>query len=88
MRQASRFFSEPAAYWSYHIGADIAHDIEDLVVGIHGILEVMGSVVEFAGIGIVAFLELDDAAHQRMSQMELQVGIVCIEISHYFEFFL
>ena len=64
------------------VPADFAHDVQDSVVIVHRVLEVTGGDVAFACVGVVAFFQRDDFFHQRMSQVELQVLVVCIEISH------
>ncbi len=64
------------------VAADFAYDVEHSLIVVHGILKVEGRVVIFLGIGIVTLLERNNLLHQRMGQMMLEVGIVCIEISH------
>ncbi len=71
--------------------AYFAHDFEHALIVVHSVLKIERSVIEFVGVGEVAFFEFNNLAHHRMFQMMSQVGIVCIEISHggvYLEFFL
>ena len=62
--------------------ANLAYDFENLVVGVHGILEVKRCIVVFFCVSEVAFFERNDFLHQGMSQVMLQIGIVCIKVSH------
>ena len=74
-------FSDKAA-------TEFADDFEDFVKIIHCVLIVLRSIVKLFCVCIVAFFESNYFLHQRMSQMMLKVGVVSIEVCHYFEFFL
>lgn len=64
------------------VAANFADDFEYLLIVVHSIPEVLGSIVEFFGFGVVPFLQGHDFLHQGMMQMVAQIGIVCIEVSH------
>ena len=64
------------------IAAYIANDFENFLVIVHSVVEVGGRIVEFFGIGVVAFAQLDNLAHQRVIEVMLKTWVVCIEISH------
>ena len=66
----------------YGGAAEVAHDFKHAVVVVHRVLEVEGGIVEFLSFGEITFFESYNLLHQRMLEMELQIGIVCIKISH------
>ena len=71
-----------------YVAADLAHHFENLVVAVLCVGIVLRRVVEFIGVGEVALLESYDLLHHRVREIVLQRLVVCIEISHYFVFFL
>ncbi len=72
--------------------AKVAYDFKNLVIIVHGVLEVEGRIVKLFGVGVVAFFKFDNLPHERVIQMMSEIGIVSIEICHicqvYLEFFL
>ena len=65
------------------VAANLAYDLQHAVVRVLGVGIVEGSIVKFVGVGIIALFEGDNLLHQRMGQVMPEVGIVCIEISHW-----
>ena len=73
------------------IGGDVAGDVEHTLVVLDGIVEVYGCILILVFVCEVAFLELNDAFHFRVIEIEIKFRMVAIIISHdvlYFEFCL
>ena len=70
------------------VTAHLADDVQHALIGVHRVLEVEGSVVEFLALGIVALAQCYDLLHQRMTQVILERFIVGIKVSHFFIEFL
>ncbi len=68
--------------------AKLANDFKDALVVVHRVGEINRRVVKLVGVDEVALLQADDFLHQGVLEVELQRLVVCIEVSHYFEFFL
>ena len=73
---------------SHHVGSDVTHNVERAVVVVHGILKVLRGIVVLVLIFETTFLELNDAFHELMLHVELNLGIVSIYISHFLVSFL
>ena len=65
-----------------NVSSHITGDIQDALVVLDGVLVVDGGVSKLVFVCIVALLELNDALHQRMVQVERDLWMVCIIISH------
>ena len=64
------------------VGAYLAHDLHHLVVRVDGVLNVAGSIIIYAAVLEILFLQLHNLPHQRMGKLELQITVVCIKVCH------
>ena len=69
--------------WRDDVAANLAHHVEHFVVVVHSVVEVGRRKFKLCSVRVAAFLEFDNAFHQRMIQMKLEFWCVCIKISHF-----
>ena len=68
---------------SHHVTSDVAHDVQQTVVGIHGIGKVLRGIVVRVLVGIVQFLQFHYALHERtVLKFELDFVYIAIIVSH------
>ena len=65
------------------VGGDVARDVEHTTVVLHRVFVIDGSVCIVFLVRKIAFLQFDDALHQRVVEVELQVRVVVIIICHF-----
>ncbi len=70
--------------FSQHVTTNITHDLQHSIIIIHCILEITRSDITFPRILEIPFFQRNDLLHQGMSQVELQILVICIEICHTF----
>ena len=58
------------------LAAHLAGDFEHAAVGIHGVVEILRSIVVEVLLGETALLELHDLAHRGMLEVELQILVI------------
>ena len=64
------------------IATDFAGNFEYLLVTVHGVFIIDGSVVVFPGIGIFAFFQSHNPLHERVGQVMFQITVIGIKIGH------